>query len=208
GGDHSCAIGTWTGVTGALASSGSVGLIWLDAHMDSHTPETSPSGAVHGMPLACLLGFGPIPLVRLGGFSPKLLPEDVCVVGVRSFEPVEATLLTELGVRVFDMDEVDRRGLSTVLDEAQSHVQRHTAAYGITIDIDVIDPGDAPGVGTPEPGGIGGKDLSAALRELTEQSAPVGVELAEYNPDKDVNGMTADLICELFASVSGMRGAL
>lgn len=205
GGDHSCAIGTWTGI--AAAQDGPLGLIWVDAHMDSHTPETSPSGAVHGMPLACLLGIGAPPLVRLGGYAPKLLPENVCVVGVRSFEPAEANLLQRLGVHVFSMDEIRRRGMTAVLAEAATRVRTHTAAFGITIDLDAIDPNDAPGVGSPEPGGIAGKDLVAAVAQLSRYDELVGVEIAEFNPDRDVDGMTAVLIYELLASIAGKRGA-
>jgi arginase len=205
GGDHSCAIGTWAGI--AAAQDGPLGLIWVDAHMDSHTPETSPSGAVHGMPLACLLGIGAPSLVRLGGYAPKLLPENVCVVGVRSFEPAEANLLQRLGVHVFSMDEIRRRGMTAVLAEATARVRMHTTAFGITIDLDAIDPGDAPGVGSPEPGGIAGEDLVAALAHLSRYDELVGVEIAEFNPDRDVDGVTAVLIYELLASIAGKRGA-
>src|SRR5215471_17311613 len=121
GGDHSCAIGTWSGVASAIRPRGRLGLIWVDAHMDAHTPATSPSGALHGMPFACLLGHGDPSLVALMESRP-LLAEDVCLVGVRSFEPDEAELLSRLGVRVFSGDEVDRRGLAEVMSEARDIV--------------------------------------------------------------------------------------
>ena len=206
GGDHSCAIGTWTGI--ASAQDEPLGLIWIDAHMDSHTPESSPSGAVHGMPLACLLGAGAPELVRLGGYAPKLRAENVCVVGVRSFEPAEASLLQRLGVHVFGMDEIRRRGMTAVLAEAIERVRMHTAAFGISIDLDVIDPRDAPGVGSPEPGGIAGAELVAALAQLSRYHELVGVEIAEFNPHRDVDGMTAALLYELLASIAGKRGAI
>lgn len=205
GGDHSCAIGTWTGI--ASAQDGPLGLVWIDAHMDSHTPETSPSGAVHGMPLACLLGIGAPSLVRLGGYAPKVLPENVCVVGVRSFELPEANLLQRLGVHVFSMDEIRRRGMTAVLADATDRVRTHTAAFGVTIDLDAIDPRDAPGVGSPEPRGIAGDELVAALEQLSRYDDLVGVEIAEFNPDRDVDGVTAVLIYELLASIAGKRGA-
>ncbi len=175
--------------------------------MDSHTPETSPSGAVHGMPLACLLGIGAPALAQLGGYAPKLRPENVCVVGVRSFEAAEANLLQRLGVQVFSMDEIRQRGMNTVLTDAIDRVRRHTAAFGITIDLDAIDPRDAPGVGSPEPGGIAGEELVAALAPMSRYDDLVGVEIAEFNPDRDVDGVTAMLIYELLASIAGKRGA-
>lgn len=201
GGDHSCAIGTWSGASTGL--DGPLGLIWLDAHMDSHTPATSPSGAVHGMPLACLLGCGPASLVELGGPSPKLRPQNVCLVGVRSFEPEEARLLHELGVRIFHIDEVERRGLSVVMHEALDRCQRQTAGFGLTIDLDVIDPVDAPGVGSPESSGICGKDLAKSLEQIGDHPNLVGVEIAEFNPDKDIDSKTAELVYRLLASMVG-----
>jgi arginase len=200
GGDHSCAIGTWSGAQRALAPQGALGLVWIDAHMDSHTHETSPSGAVHGMPLACLLGFGEQALTQVAGPAPKLLARNVCVVGVRSFEAPEAALLQHLGVRVFDMNEIRRRGLAPVVAEAVERVQRHAAAFGITIDLDAIDPTDAPGVGTPEPGGIAASDLKTALTTVAGNRRLLGVEIAEFNPARDVDNVTVRLISELLAA--------
>lgn len=201
GGDHSCAIGTWRGASAGL--DGPLGLIWLDAHMDSHTPATSPSGAVHGMPLACLLGHGPPALADLAGDSPRLRPEDVCLIGVRSFEPEEARLLDELGVRIFHMDEIERRGLNAVMEEALDLCQRHTAGFGLTIDLDVIDPVDAPGVGSPENGGLCGKDLAKSLEQIGDHPNLVGVEIAEFNPDRDIERKTAELVYRLLAAMVG-----
>jgi arginase family enzyme len=159
------------------------------------------------MSLACLLGTGAPSLVRLGGYAPKLSPENVCLVGVRSFERTEANLLQRLGVRVFSMDEIRKRGMTAVLAEATDRVRKHTVAFGITIDLDAIDPRDAPGVGSPEPGGIPGEALVTALTQLADYDDLVGVEIAEFNPGRDVNGATAVLIYELLASISGKRGA-
>ncbi len=204
GGDHSCAIGSWSGI--ASAYDGSLGLIWVDAHLDSHTPESSPSGAVHGMPLACLLGVGSPSLTELGGYGPKLLPQNVCVIGVRSFEPAEAMLLQRLGVHIVLMDEIRQRGMAAVVAEAIDRVSSNTAGFGITIDLDVVDPRDAPAVGSPEPGGIAGADLVQALAQLARHPNLAGVEIAEFNPERDVNGATATLIYELLASIAGKRG--
>ncbi|MFQ5759869.1 MAG: arginase [Acidiferrobacterales bacterium] len=201
GGDHSCAIGTWSGASAGL--DGPLGLIWVDAHMDSHTPATSLSGAVHGMPLACLLGYGPPSLVELAGPGPKLRPENVCLVGVRSFEPEEAHLLDELGVRIFDMDEIARRGLNVVMGEALDLCQRNTAGFGLTLDLDAINPVDAPGVGSPESGGICGKDLAKSVEQIGDHPNLVGVEIAEFNPDRDIERKTAALVYRLLAAMVG-----
>lgn len=204
GGDHSCAIGSWSGI--ASAYDGPFGLIWVDAHLDSHTPASSPSGAVHGMPLACLLGAGAPQLTEVGGYGPKLRAQNVCVIGVRSFEPAEELLLQRLGVHIVLMDEVRRRGMPAVVAEAIDRVSRNTASFGITIDLDVVDPRDAPGVGSPEPGGIAGVELVQALGQLAGHQDLAGVEIAEFNPERDVNGATATLIYELLASIAGKRG--
>ena len=171
--------------------------------MDSHTPATSPSGAVHGMPLACLLGYGPPSLVALGGPGPKLRPENVCLVGVRSFEPEEAHLLDELGVRIFDMDEIERHGLNVVMGEALDLCQRNTAGFGLTLGLDAINPVHAPGVGSPESGGICGKDLAKSLEQIGDHPNLVGVEIAEFNPDRDVERKTAALVYRLLAAMVG-----
>ncbi len=203
GGDHSCAIGTWSGVRLAMPRHERLGLLWIDAHMDSHTPETSPSGALHGMPLAVLLGAGPKPLVEIGGIAPKLSASALCLVGVRNFEPAEAELLRAHGVRVFTMDEIRRRGIQAVLKEALERVRSTSERFGVSIDLDAIDPSDAPAVGTPEAGGIAGKDLVAAMRGLADEPRLAGVEIAEFNPTRDADGRTAELIGELIAAVAG-----
>ena len=204
GGDHACAVGTWSGVRAALPSEEELGLIWIDAHMDSHVPATSPSGALHGMPLACLFGQGPEPLTALAGPAPKLCPQHVCLIGVRSFEGGERVLLERLGVRVFFMDEVRARGFDAVWREAVRHVSRGTAGYGVTVDLDAIDPGDAPGVGTPVREGIAGNDLIQAVRTLHDDPKLLALEIAEYNPHADRDRLTLKLLRRLIcAAVAG-----
>jgi len=204
GGDHACAIGTWSGVRAALAPHQAMGLIWVDAHMDSHVPETSPTGALHGMPVACLLGYGDTALTTLAGPSPKLRPGQVCLIGVRSFEGGERALLERLGVRVFFMEEVRARGFAAVWDEAVGHVSRDTAGYGVSIDLDAIDPGDAPGVGTPERAGIAADDLIEAVRRGHGDPRLLAVEIAEYNPHQDHDRLTLRLLRRLIcAAVAG-----
>jgi arginase len=178
GGDHSCAIGTWKGVASALRTRGSLGLIWIDAHMDAHTPQTTPSGALHGMPLACLLGCGDRRLTGLADGA-QLLPQHVCLIGVRSFESGEAALLRRLGVRVFFMPEVARRGLAAVMRDALAIVTTGTTGFGVTLDLDALDPKDAPGVGSPVKGGIRAVELTAALASLQGHPALAGVEIVE-----------------------------
>jgi len=201
GGDHSCGIGTWSGVHRVLWRQGPLGLVWIDAHMDSHTPETTPSGALHGMPMAALLGYGDPRLVHLGGIQVKLAPRQVCLVGVRSFERGEAALLARLGVRVFYADEVRRRGMREVLAEAVAIAQAGTVGFGVSIDLDAIDPEDAPAVGSPVKAGIRGTDLIDALGMLRDNPRLLAMEIAEYNPFLDASRTTADLLLRIAGAV-------
>jgi len=201
GGDHSCAIGTWSGVKRALGAPARLGLIWIDAHMDSHTVATSQTHHIHGMPLASLLGHGDARLTGVAGDGPKLLPEDVCLIGVRSFESDEAALLRQLGVRVYFMHEVRRRGLSEVFAEALRHVRAHTQGYGISIDLDALDPAEGPGVGTPVPGGLLRADMTDALALAHGDEKLLAVEIVEYNPYLDEHFVTARAIHDLCQSL-------
>jgi len=202
GGDHSCAIGTWSGVHRVLADQGPVGLIWIDAHMDSHTFATTPSGQIHGMPLAVLLGSGEAALTSIDGAEAKLLPEHVCLIGVRSYEAGEAALLQRLGVRVYEMDEVRRRGLAAVFDEALALVRQGTAGFGVSVDLDALDPEEEPGVGTPVPGGLSRAELAAALSCLRGDPAFVAMEIVEYNPRRDRGHATADAAGALVGAIA------
>jgi arginase len=202
GGDHSCAIGTWSGVHHAFAGKGPIGLIWIDAHMDSHTFATTPSGQIHGMPLACLLGHGETALTGIDGPEAKLRPEHVCLIGVRSCEAGEAALLHRLGVRVFGMDEIRRRGLAEVFDEALAIVRQGTAGFGVSVDLDALDPEEEPGVGSPVPGGLHRDELAAALSRLRSDPAFVAMEIAEYNPRRDRRHATADAAGALVGAIT------
>lgn len=201
GGDHSCAIGTWNGAAHALGTGAPVGLLWIDAHMDAHTPETSPSGALHGMPLACLLGHGIKALCDLGRPRATLLPQHVCLVGVRSYEAGERALLEALGVRIYYMEEIRRRGLPAVMQEARAIVTNGTVGFGVSIDLDALDPIDAPGVGSPEPGGLRRAELVDALDWVRREQAFLGVEIAEFNPSHDIGDKTAWLTRDLVAAL-------
>lgn len=202
GGDHSCAIGTWSGVDEVIAEKGELGLLWIDAHMDSHTLDTTPSGAIHGMGLACLLGYGERELTGIGLPAPKLLPGNVCLLGVRSFEAGEAALLKALGVRVYGMAEIQQRGFAAVFDEALARVQRNTAGFGVSLDLDVLDPSEESGVGSPESGGIFKHELARAFHQLHHNPRFLAMEIVEYNPYLDCRFITANAACELFAAAT------
>lgn len=199
-GDHAVAVGTWTGV--ARAAGGPPGLLWIDAHLDAHTTVTSPSGNPHGMPLAALLGRGPNPWQSP---PPALDAARCCVFGAHSYEDAELTLLQELGVRVIDMDEIRRRGLARTLDEALAHVGG--GRFGISIDLDAVDPDQAPGVNTPSSVGLDGEALAETLRSLARTPALVAIEIAEYNPERDVEGRTARLVARLLESMTAPDAA-
>jgi arginase len=201
GGDHSCAIGTWSGVHSITAKKGDIGLIWIDAHMDSHTPDTSETGNIHGMPLACLLGQGDTSLTEILGAAPKFKPEHVCLIGIRSYEKGEAELLKRLNVRIYFMDEVKRRGLDEIMQEALSLVNAGTIGYGVTLDIDSIDPVEAPGTGVSEENGLSAKELSHALNKVAGDSRLLGLEIVEFDPHRDVDHMTEKLVPQLLAAM-------
>ena len=204
GGDHSCAGGTWTGVARAVqeaapARRGDLGLLWIDAHMDSHTPRTSPTGRLHGMPLAWLLGLDDDPLYGLG--AGVLKPQHVCLLGVRSYEPEEDERLRKLGVRVVFMDEIRSRGIDAVLDEALDIATAGTSGFGVSIDLDVVEPDEAPHVGTPVDGGVTGAELARALEDIAGRPGFAAVELVEYSPRLDHDGRTARVAVDLLAAL-------
>ncbi len=196
GGDHSCAVGTWQGVARALG--GSLGLIWIDAHLDSHTPETSPSGMLHGMPLAELLGVG-----GDAAHPPVIAPQNVCLIGVRSFEPEEADLLEDLGVRVITMDEIEVCGLHRAFAEALEIATAGTGGFGITIDLDALDPTEAPGVNLPVPGGIGLLALRKVLAERALDARLAALEIVEFNPQLDRNAQAERAVTGIVDAIFG-----
>lgn len=201
GGDHSMAAGTWRGIGRALGEA--PGLIWIDAHLDAHTPDTSPSGNAHGMPLAALFGFGDPAMAKVPG--PSLDPARTVVIGVRSHEAAEAELLATLGVRIFAMPEINERGLPEVFAEALRLVGN--SPWGISLDLDAIDPEFAPGVSTPAAGGLAPAELALAMRSILRERNCVGLEIAEYNPDVDPDGRTGRLVGELLDAASAPDSA-
>jgi arginase len=201
GGDHSSAIGTWSGVSAALEGKGDVGLIWVDAHLDSHTKKTTPSGNIHGMSLAALLGKGNKTLTQVLTPHQKLKPRNVCVIGARSFEPEEVALLEQLQVRIFFGDEVNKKGLSAIMKEAIAIVTKETAGFGLSLDMDSLNPQEAPGVGTPESDGLKASELLKACEGLSKISGFVGLEIVEFNPLLDGEQKTEKLVAALIKSV-------
>ncbi|MBS3905299.1 MAG: arginase [Simkania sp.] len=203
GGDHSIAVGTWNGAYQFFKKKNELpmGLIWIDAHMDAHTPKTSPSGAWHGMPVAGLLGHGDAALAKLEQKDPVLWPENICLIGTRSFEEGEAQLLKRLNVRIYFEKEVEERGIEEVLKEAIAYVSRQTKVFGVSLDLDVICPEEAPGVGSPEKGGVHAKDLLRALSHLQKNKHFKAFELVEYNPKRNHHKQTAKLCLEILSQV-------
>ncbi|MFC5301392.1 arginase [Azospira restricta] len=200
GGDHSVAIGTWSGV--ARTAGEPLGLLWIDAHMDSHTPETTHSGAIHGMPLACLLGRGDKRLLGFGLPGRQLLAAHTVVLGPRSYETEEAELLQRLGVRVIGAEEIAAKGFAAAFAEAVAIVAAAPHGFGLTLDLDAFDPRLVPGVGSPEPDGLGTWEVIEGLRALARAPGLLALEIVEYNPDRDRGGVTADLIADLIAAVA------
>ncbi len=197
GGDHSCAIGSWSGASSAVYEQGPMGMIWIDAHMDSHTQETSPSGAVHGMPVACLLGYGDVAFTHLATPAPKVQAQHISLIGVRSYEEGEAKLLQELDVRIFFIEEVRERGLDAVLRDALDIATTGTVGYGLSIDLDALDPQAVPGVGSPVANGLDAHELAQALHAINGDPRLIGAEIAEYNPHLDKDEKTQMVVCQL-----------
>jgi arginase len=197
GGDHSCAVGTWSAAAVALRGAGPagrpgrLGLVWIDAHLDAHTPETSETQMPHGMPIASLLGHGPSALTGVGDAGAKLLPEDLVLIGPRSWESGEAALLERLGVRVMTGAEVARRGFADCMREAVARVSVSTAGWGVSFDLDALDPRDAPGTGVRVADGLRVAEVSAALHGLAADARLVACELVEYTPELDTDRVTA-----------------
>lgn len=201
GGDHSIAIGTWSAIYQHYQKD--FGLIWIDAHLDAHTPETSPSQARHGMPLAALLGYGDCELTAIGSTQAKLKPENLVIIGARSFEQGEQDLLNQLGVRIMYMDEVRQRGFSECFNEAVSLATKNNQNFGISFDIDAFDPSIAPGTGAAEPGGLWEDEVLSAMRSILDHERLLGFELVEFNPSLDINDQTLKLIWNLVHSIIG-----
>jgi len=210
GGDHSVAAGTVAGVAEFFrqqrrVQEQKIGLIWIDAHADINTPETSPSGNVHGMPLAAIMGLGPADLANIYNFSPKVHPENCVLVGVRDIDAKEKENIKETGIEVYTMRDIDERGMRTVIEEALRIAGRGTAGYHVSLDMDWIDPEDAPGVGTPVRGGASYREAHLAMEIISDHGRMVSFEIVEVNPVIDEHNRTADLAVELTLSAFGKK---
>jgi len=206
GGDHSVAVGTVSGVSQHYRNrSSSIGLIWIDAHADMNTPESSPSGNVHGMPLACLVGLGPAELVNLLGYQPKVPPRNTVIVGLRDVDQMERPHVRDSGVSAFTMRDIDERGLRAVMREAIRLASDATAGFHLSLDMDFVDPKDAPGVGTPVRGGATYREAHLAMEMICDSDRMLSMEVVEVNPVIDEYNRTADLAVELIQSALGKR---
>ena len=206
GGDHSIAIGSFSGVASHYHDKGKdIGLIWFDAHADINTPETSSSGNIHGMPLAVLLGHGNDKLVNLEGFAPKLKPEYCAHVGARDLDAGEREIVHKLGLRdnFFTMSDIDKRGMLACVEDAIAIASRASGGYAVTFDVDMIDPRFAPGSGTLVRGGATYREAHLALEVVAEQGGMRSFEIVEVNPLLDQSNITVELACELILSALG-----
>lgn len=206
GGDHSLAAGSVAGTATAMADRDQrIGLLWIDAHADINTPETSLSGNVHGMPAAHLLGLGHPPLARLATVFPAVRPEHLAYVGLRDLDEAERETIRSLGIRAFTMRDIDERGLRSVMEEAIRITTTGTAGVHVSFDLDWVDPAVAPGVGTPVQGGATRREAHLAMEILHDSGAMLAMDLVEVNPILDHRNATAELAADLVASAFGRR---
>jgi arginase len=206
GGDHSIAVGTAGGAAEHFNQrSQRIGLIWLDAHGDMNTPDSSPSGNVHGMPLASIMGYGPAELTSIAGVKPMVEPRNIVLVGIRELDSKERRLVKESGVHVFTMREIDERGMREVMAEALRFASDDTAGVAVSLDMDFIDPSDAPGVGTPVRGGVTYREAHLAFEMIADSKLMTSLELVEINPVIDLHNTTATLAVELVLSGLGKK---
>ncbi len=204
GGDHSIAAGSVAGAASIFREREQpIGLIWFDAHADMNTPDTTSSGNVHGMPLAALLGYGAPELTHVAGFAPKLDPRYCAHLGARDLDAGERELIRKLGMRFFTMREIDERGMSACVDDALAIAKQAPGGYFVTLDVDALDPGDAPGSGTVVRGGLTYRESHLALEKIAEAGGMIAFEVVEINTALDVNNRTAELGVELILSAMG-----
>lgn len=203
GGDHSVAIGTLAGLTARYEN---LGVIWYDAHTDLNTPETTPSGNIHGMPLAVSIGLGDERLVNLYEQGQKIQAENVVIIGARSIDPGERKLIKEQGLKVYTMHEIDKYGMATVMQDAIDYLKAQAVdGVHLSLDLDALDPLYTPGVGTPVPGGISYRESHLAMEMLEESKLITSAEFVEVNPILDEKNKTADVAVGLMGSLFGEK---
>jgi arginase len=206
GGDHSLAIGSFSGVSNFFRKQQKkIGYLWLDAHGDMNTPDSSPSGNVHGMPLAALMGYGAPELVDLLGYHPKVEARNVALVGVRDLDGKERRLIKDSGVHAYTMRHIDERGMREVMSEALRAVTDDVDGVAVSLDMDFVDPTDAPGVGTPVRGGVTYREGHLAMEMIADSKAMVSLEVVEINPVIDMHNQTALLGVEMLLSGLGKK---
>jgi arginase len=206
GGDHSIAVGTVSGIAAFAQSRGQkVGVLWVDAHGDINTPDSSPSGNIHGMPLAALLGFGALELTSVGGSAPKVDPSNVALVGIRSLDAGEKKRLKETGVQVHTMSDIDRHGVHRVMKKALAQVTAGTDYVHVSMDLDAVDPSVAPGVGTPVKGGLDYREAHLIMEVIADAGIMTSLELVEVNPILDNRNTSAEFAVELVQSAFGKK---
>ncbi len=202
GGDHSIAIGTLAGVAKHFQN---LGVIWYDAHGDLNTDETTPSGNIHGMPLAASLGFGHPELIDVGGFHPKVKPENVVIIGARDLDQAERDLIKKHSIKVYTMHEIDRLGMTKVMEETIAYLKETSDGVHLSLDLDGLDPHDAPGVGTPVLGGISYRESHLAMEMMAESGLITSAEFVEVNPILDEKNKTAEVAVALMGSLFGEK---
>jgi arginase len=206
GGDHSIAAGVAAGVANYFRKEKKqIGYLWLDAHGDMNTPESSPSGNVHGMPLAAIMGYGAPELVDLLGFKPKAEPGNIVIVGARDLDAQERKIVKKSGLHVFTMRDIDERGMREVMSDALKYAMDDTAGIAVSLDMDFVDPADAPGVGTPVRGGVTYREAHLAMEMIADTESMVSLEVVEINPILDEHNRTALLGVELVLSGLGQK---
>ena len=206
GGDHSIAVGTVAGIAAYARREGKrVGLLWVDAHGDINTPETSPSGNIHGMPVAALMGLGPEKLTSIGGDFRKVDPSNIALVGIRSLDEGEKHRLKETGIQVHTMSDIDRHGIHRVMKKALARVSDGTDFVHVSFDLDAVDPTVAPGVGTPVKGGLDYREAHLIMELLHDSGVMTSLEMVEVNPILDQGNASAAFAVELVGSGFGKR---
>ena len=206
GGDHSMALGTIAGISSYCRKNKlTLGVIWIDAHTDMNTDETTPSGNIHGMPLAASLGFGNKELVNFYGFAPKLKSENCAVIAARSIDPLERINIKKLNLNVYTMSDVDKLGIHRIISRVLKQFKEKVDHIHVSFDVDSIDPNFAPGVGTPVPGGLNYREAHLLMEAIAECGCMSSLEVAEVNPILDLHNSSAVFAADLIASSMGQR---
>jgi arginase len=206
GGDHSIAIGTVSGISEHFRNRGQkLGLIWVDAHADMNTPDSSPTGNIHGMPLATLCGMGHPRLVEMGGFWPKVERKNVCLIGIRDIDEVERKIVRASGIHAYTMRDVDERGMRAIMQECIGYATDGTGGFHVSFDLDGMDPRDVPGTGTPVKGGISWREANLLMEMVSDTGRMTSLEITELNPILDVKNQSGEVAVDVILSAFGKR---